>query len=569
MALRDIEMAEQDIDADPLIGKVVQGRYRLVSRLGEGGMAVVYVAEHVSVGRRFALKVLDSAQARDTAVVERFHREARAAAAIGDEHIVEIMDMGMMDTGSPYLVMELLEGRDLDKELKSHHGPFPISRAVEIASQCCHALGEAHKRGIVHRDIKPENIFLSQCRTGGDFVKILDFGISKILEAAIDLTGGPLTATGSAVGTPHYMSPEQLHSEKEIDGRSDIYSMGVVLFQMLIGRVPFDAASYPALAMKIVSQPPPSMLELRSDIPLELQQIVHRALAKNAKERFASTAALSEALSSFAGFSGDALLTDSGVAFNRSSTPNAWEKRAESKTPRPVDSSLGGDRSSTTSAGGKRRETKAAAGTSKGRLSALGALAAVAVGGSLFGVFIFQPGNFAKVPGQPMGTGQRPVSILLPAERSAVPPLPAEAFRGIPLAVLPTTGPQVRPTATPTVAEKRQAGGSQDKPTIALLGKRNGRRLIQKKVAFNQNQLISAAKPIGVAKRAVLLRNVIRADVKVAINCRGTVTSVHVPAKSEALATVPQETCQVSCTGIGGPACPNVLTAKAASLEIR
>lgn len=428
MLLRCRDVTEQDIDSDPLIGKVVQGRYKLISRLGEGGMAVVYVAEHVAIGRRFALKLLDPTLAQDPEAVERFHREARAAAAIDHEHIVKIVDMGKPKSGSPYIVMELLEGRDLDKELMAHQGPFPISRAVKIAMQCCRALGQAHQRGIIHRDIKPENIFLTKHRGSSDFVKILDFGISKTLGAEDDLKSCSLTNAGLAVGTPHYMSPEQLCSEKEIDGRCDIYSMGVVLFQMLIGGVPFDAAGYPSLAMNILNQPPPSMRALRSDIPLELQQIVHRALAKNAKERFASTAELAKALASFTDYTGAAVLTDLGIAFNRSSKPKAWEKPKPSKTARQT----------------------------------------------------FQP-------------------------------------------VRPATGVQVQQQTPAASAGERQGEERIDSAAVVSSGQKTAREAIPKEAAFRQMQPKTASTSAVVVSRAVLLRNVVRADVKAVSGAGGSI----------------------------------------------
>jgi serine/threonine protein kinase len=556
--------SEREVHADPLIGKVIQGRYRLISRLGEGGMAVVYVAEHVSVGRRFALKLLDPAQARDAEAIERFRREARAAAAIGDEHIVEIVDMGVLDIYSPYMVMELLEGRDLDKELKAHQGPFPISRAVEIATQCCHALGEAHKRGIVHRDIKPENIFLTKTSQGRDFVKILDFGVSKILEAAVDLRGQPLTASGFALGTPHYMSPEQLYSEKEIDGRADVYSMGVVLFQMLIGRVPFDAASYPALAMKIVNHPPPSMLELRSDIPVELQHIVFRALAKNPTDRFPSTEELAKALSSFSGYTSAALLTGSGVEFNRGSTPTAWEKRAWSTTMRFTGPGSGIDMSSTQLAGGKPRETWPA-GASKDKLNIWGAIAVLAIGGLLFGVFLYQKGATAKA--RNYLTPARTMTTLLPATEGAeVAPLPSLSIQKTPV---PVFTPERQTVQFPTPVEQvKITPGDDGKDTIEIAGRKTSGVPITKQGAVGQTRPVAALTPAKAKKRAVLLRNTIRADVKVAINCGGARTARRVLANNETLATVPQKTCQVSCTGVGKPICPAELSPTASSLEI-
>jgi eukaryotic-like serine/threonine-protein kinase len=291
-----MDPAKYEVDSDPLIGKLMDGRYRVVSRIGNGGMGAVYIAEHVTAGKRFAIKVLDPAVAHEPEVVARFELEAKAAAAIGDDHIVKIVELRKLSSGVPYLVMEWLQGQDLEQELRAYQGRFPIARTIAIAVQCCRALGAAHKKGIVHRDVKPENIFLTERRDGKDFVKILDFGISKIVEANSELFGRPLTWTGSAVGSPHYMAPEQLLGDKTLDARADVYSMGVVIFKMLVGRVPFDAANYQSLVMKIINQPPPSMLELRADLPMELQRVVFCAMAKTAKARFASMAEFAKAL---------------------------------------------------------------------------------------------------------------------------------------------------------------------------------------------------------------------------------------------------------------------------------
>ncbi len=261
-------MREDVAISDGLIGTTIQDRYKVISRIGEGGMGVVYEVEHVLIGRRFALKTLSPLLAQDREVIARFHREARAAATIGDKHIIELSDMGHLPNGSSYIVLELLRGRDLTDELE-RSGPMPVSRAIKIATQCCRALGKAHEKGIVHRDIKPDNIYLDSRQESPDFVKILDFGISKIREAAVGLESGLKTKTGATIGTPYYMSPEQACGET-VDQRTDIYAMGVVLFQMLMGRVPFIAQTFPMLIVKIMHEPPPSLIELRSDIPIEL-----------------------------------------------------------------------------------------------------------------------------------------------------------------------------------------------------------------------------------------------------------------------------------------------------------
>ena len=193
--------------ADGLVGQVIEARYRVLRLLGAGGMGAVFEVEHVLVGRRFALKTLYGEAARNPNIVARFYREARAAAAIGDSHIVDVSDMGHLPDGAPYIVMELLEGSDLRAVLAAE-GALPIGRAVHIALQCCRALARAHEKGIVHRDIKPDNIFLTRRGGDQDFAKLIDFGISKVRQAlaGADPAISALTSTGASIGTPLYMA---------------------------------------------------------------------------------------------------------------------------------------------------------------------------------------------------------------------------------------------------------------------------------------------------------------------------------------------------------------------------
>lgn len=286
--------------SDDLVGRVIEDRYRILSLRGAGGFGAVYEVEHVLVGRRLALKTLHGEAAQNANVVARFYREARAAAAIGDDHIVEVSDMGHLPSGAPYIVMELLEGKDLGAVLEAE-GPLPVSRVAHIALQCCHALGLAHERGIVHRDIKPDNIFIAPRPHDPDFVKLLDFGISKVHEAApgFDPAISAMKSTGTLIGTPLYMAPEQLE-DGEIDGRTDLYALGCAVYQMLTGRVPFQASSYGALALKILHDPPEPVASLRADVPLELSKVVDKALAKRPADRFEDAEAMAKALRPFA-----------------------------------------------------------------------------------------------------------------------------------------------------------------------------------------------------------------------------------------------------------------------------
>lgn len=261
-------------------------------------MGVVFEVEHELIGRRLALKTLHAELADDPNVLARFQREARAAGSIGHQNIIEITDMGVLPEGTPFIVLELLDGHDLGQEIRTF-GALSIPRAIDIAIQCCRALHAAHEKAVVHRDLKPDNVFLVKGRDRPDFVKILDFGVSKFLEAANRLDGHATTRTGRTVGTPYYMSPEQCQGSRDIDRRVDVYAVGVVLFEMLTGRRPFAAPHFPALAIKIMQDPRPSLLAERPAVPVELEQIVHRAMAAKAADRFPTAADLADALAPF------------------------------------------------------------------------------------------------------------------------------------------------------------------------------------------------------------------------------------------------------------------------------
>jgi len=283
---------------DHLVGQLLAERYRVEKKLGEGGMGRVYLAVHEGIGKRVAIKCLNADLATHGTVVERFKREARAATSIGHEHIIDVTDMGTLEDGAPFLVMELLDGKELGDVL-DEEGPLPIGRAVRILTQACAALDAAHEKGIVHRDLKPENIFLVKRTRTADFVKVLDFGISKFTERAI---GAPaaLTATGMTMGTPLYMSPEQAQGLKSMDHRTDVYALGVILFQLLTGNAPYEAETFPMLVVQIVAGDVPSTRVRRPDVPEALDAAVMRCLAKDPDDRFASCAELAEALHPFA-----------------------------------------------------------------------------------------------------------------------------------------------------------------------------------------------------------------------------------------------------------------------------
>ena len=275
-----------------LIGRIVAGRYEVRKVLGRGGMGIVYEGRHVTVGRTVAIKVLRQDLARSTEAVQRFHREAKAAAAIGSEHIVEVFDFGYSDEGDAYIAMELLAGEDLGRIVR-REGALPERRALGIVRQVAQALESAHAKGIIHRDLKSENVFVVQ-RGGCDFVKLLDFGISKVSEG--EEGRGPMTSEGVVMGTPHYMAPEQAMSEVEPDHRLDIYALGCLMFEMLTGRVPFTGKNPVEVVFKHVHETAPLPRKLRPEISAHAEAVVLKALEKKREDRFEHAAAMMAAL---------------------------------------------------------------------------------------------------------------------------------------------------------------------------------------------------------------------------------------------------------------------------------
>ncbi len=261
------------------------GNYRVLSLLGEGGMGVVYLAQHPVIGRKVAIKLLHAVLARDADIVSRFFNEARAIHMIAHENIVEILDFGQTADGQPYFIMEYLEGEALIEAVS--RGPMPVDQVEAIGLQMCRALAAAHAKGIVHRDLKPHNVQLCHKADGALQVKILDFGVAKIL-ASPDGAQSVKTRTGSLMGTPLYMSPEQCKGAGVLDHRTDIYSLGVMLFEMIAGRPPFTAEGVGELFAKHMLEQPPSLLHFAPETPPYLAAAVMKSLAKEPAERFQS-----------------------------------------------------------------------------------------------------------------------------------------------------------------------------------------------------------------------------------------------------------------------------------------
>jgi serine/threonine-protein kinase len=278
-------------------GSVIAGKYRVERVLGAGGMGVVFQATHLVLGQRVAMKLLRAEIARAPENTARFLREARIAAQLPPDHIARVTDVGETEGGEPYLVMELLNGRDLAAELDAR-GQLPVQEAVDIILQACEGLAEAHAVGLVHRDLKPANLFLASRRGEPPVVKILDFGVSK----SYDVQGAAaLTQTQTIFGTPAYMSPEQIRSAKYAEPRSDQHALAMVLYELLTGAPPYDAESLTGLAVVISTAPPPSARRLRPDVPAGLDAVIRRGLGKQPADRFPSLAELAMALAPFGG----------------------------------------------------------------------------------------------------------------------------------------------------------------------------------------------------------------------------------------------------------------------------
>jgi serine/threonine-protein kinase len=281
---------------DSLIGLSLADKYRVLRQIGRGGMGVVYEAEHVGLGKRVAIKLMLEKYADDTEARSRFHREALAAGKIGNPHIIEIFDIGTAPDGRSFVAMELLNGFPLSKVIEMS-GAMQPWRAVQIMRQVLRAVGAAHAKGIIHRDLKPDNIFLVNQSEDHDFVKLLDFGISKVVSLDEQVQFTKLTSTGVVMGTPLYMAPEQALGNPT-ERHADIYACGVILYEMLAGHPPFQGPTYAVLVSKLLTEQPPPIGQLRPGLPASLVRAVHRALEKEPSDRFASAEAFSAALPS-------------------------------------------------------------------------------------------------------------------------------------------------------------------------------------------------------------------------------------------------------------------------------
>jgi serine/threonine-protein kinase len=278
-------------------GEVLAGKYRVEKVLGVGGMGVVVAATHTTLRQKVAIKFL-LAGASDE-VVQRFLREARAAVRLRSDHVARVIDVGELESGAPYMVMEYLAGSDLSAVLRDR-GPLPVDEAVDYVLQACEAIAEAHVAGIVHRDLKPANLFLTKAPDGSPSVKVLDFGISKDTGGEAEDEHG-LTKTTAVLGSPHYMAPEQMRSTRSVDGRADVWSLGVILFQLLTKSVPYKAPSFMELALKVLQEDAPAPTSRRAGLPAGLDAAILRCLRRDRDARFPNVAELAAAIAPYGG----------------------------------------------------------------------------------------------------------------------------------------------------------------------------------------------------------------------------------------------------------------------------
>jgi eukaryotic-like serine/threonine-protein kinase len=282
------------------IGEILASKYRVEGYLGTGAMGVVVAARHIGLGKLRAIKLMKLAYSHEQRSLERFTNEARAAASLTSEHAVTIHDFGKLENGMPYIVMEYLLGQDLYKHIQDRkREPHPVDLATLYVLQACSAIAEAHSVGVIHRDLKPGNLFVTTKSNGAPCIKVLDFGLSK-LEPLDEGPRAPLTQSRDVMGTPYYMSPEQMTSTRDVDARTDIWSLGVILYELVTGHRPFDGSALPYVFAAVLERSPRAPSSLQKNVTPALEAVILRCLEKDPKKRTASVRELMEQLEPFA-----------------------------------------------------------------------------------------------------------------------------------------------------------------------------------------------------------------------------------------------------------------------------
>ncbi|XXX71927.1 serine/threonine-protein kinase [Sorangium sp. So ce134] len=445
-------------------GQVIAGKYRVDRVIGVGGMGVVVAATHLQLEEQVAIKLLLPAAAHSRTLAERFVREARAAVKVKSEHVARVTDVGTLESGTPYMVMEYLSGSDLADALRAG-GPMPPHIAVEYVLQACEALAEAHAAGIVHRDLKPANLFLTRRADGSPCVKVLDFGISKVVTGGSDPR---ITDTTAVMGSPLYMSPEQLKSSRDVDARTDIWSLGVILFELLAGAPPFDGATMPQLCVAIMQGIPRPLASFRPDVPPPLEAVIQRCLEKQPERRFRDVGALAEALAPFA--SGRARVSIDRISgISRSSAPSRPDAAAHSGALSPTMANTSTSAPWTGTVVRQKRPVGLVA------LAGIGLSLAVALG--IFGFLSAR----ARVDGAATDPAASAAAAPSPAASAALPEAPAApspagsaAVQGAPAALSPDVTPggveapaPAEDRAGPGPTQAASAAPSAGKPAVA------------------------------------------------------------------------------------------------------
>jgi serine/threonine protein kinase len=468
-----------------VIGDVIAGKYVVERIIGEGGMGVVLAARHLELEQRVAIKFLLPEIAEQGMAAERFRREARAAARIRGQHVCRVLDVGTLETGVPFMVMEYLEGCDLASELEQR-GRLPCDEAIGYVLQACEALAEAHATGVIHRDLKPANLFLEACGDGSRRVKVLDFGVSKsLLDATPGRGAAALTKTSSLVGSPLYMSPEQLDSARDVDARTDIWALGVVLYELIAGRTPFQGESIPQLVTSVLHDPPRSLSDQEVQVPNGLEEVLWRALSKQRALRYASVAEFVNALMPFAPPA--ALGTAGRVSRLLSATEPVSSASLPSAVPaHPARVAQGASPARAkprADPGGTPLSWVSSGGRPKTRRMWAGLIAVIAIGLLIGGYVAYGGSNGTSPPAavaSPPAAATNSVHVPERAAPPAVParvPEPAPAAPGLDASVAASAPPtaadvEAKPQGTgvavpPTAASKKPVGELGPKPTAA------------------------------------------------------------------------------------------------------
>jgi serine/threonine protein kinase len=406
-------------------GDLLAGKYRVERVLGEGGMGIVVAAVHEALHQRVAIKFVRDEVLDTPEVVARFLIEARAAAALKSEHAARVSDVGTLESGAPYMVMELLEGSDLNDVLEKR-GTVSVEIAADWLIQACEAVAEAHAAGIVHRDLKPQNLFLARTVGGGTTIKVLDFGVSK------SSFSGSLTSTGALLGSPLYMSPEQMRSSKDVSPRADVWALGVVFFQLLTGRMPFEAPSLPELCLKVASDPPQSIRELKADVPAEVLAIIERCLEKDPSRRYADASELATALEPLAPPASSVIAERARMAMT-CAKPEPMPSppvRETARTWKSVEAQSAASAAKTPSAWDSKRVTGEKRTGRAGLIAgAVGVTAAVVTAAALFVVWVPSRGAPSAVgatsPPSPSSSSGSSMALADPTSPAAVTPAPS------------------------------------------------------------------------------------------------------------------------------------------------